>query len=221
MKAGAEASRLSLRDDFSFAVTDPDEAAEADLSDEVIEHTREQPFLFHDTAKPTLFSFYVQDSIRASNRLTVDLGLRADWSRLLTRASQWSPRVGASYHWPSTQTTLGDRSDGSSNRHRLRIFSLLRPKRLERCRRSPKRRESAEASLLPSVKPRLKWPSIRRSLGPCDSMSRYWRRRIQSAGDPNVFFGTTIIFPIPSPKVALRVSMFAWNFRDDRDGLDI
>ena len=28
----------------------------------------------------------------------------------------------------------------------------------------------------------------------------YWRRRVQNAGDPNVFFGTTIIFPNPWPR---------------------
>lgn len=106
LKAGTEISRLSLREEFSFAVTDLAVAANADLSDAVIEHTLERPFLFSGAANPTLFSVYLQDSIRAADRVTVDLGLRADWSRLLSRASQWSPRAGASYHWPAAGTTL-------------------------------------------------------------------------------------------------------------------
>ena len=58
------------------------------------------------TATPLLFAAYVQDSIRASDRLSIDIGLRADWSRLLVHESQLSPRLGLSYLFPSTQTTL-------------------------------------------------------------------------------------------------------------------
>jgi hypothetical protein len=195
MKSGAEASRLSLREDFTFAVTDPDEAAEADLGDEVIEYTPERPFLFHDTAKPTLFSFYVQDSIRASNRLTVDLGLRADWSRMLARASQWSPRLGASYHWPSTRTTIR----GSFGRffqppqaENILLASSEEARALSPFadatgvgggELSPERQTAIELAInQPFAR------TVRLDIS-------YWRRRIQSAGDPNVFFGTTIIFP--------------------------
>ena len=64
LKVGAEASRLNLREDFTFAVTDREAAAEAGLSESAIEHSRESPFVFNGTANPTLYSFYVQDSIR-------------------------------------------------------------------------------------------------------------------------------------------------------------
>ena len=195
MKGGAEVSRLSLREDFTFAVTDSDEAAEADLSDEVIEHTPERPFLFHDTATPTLFSFYVQDSIRASNRLTVDLGLRADWSRLLTRASQWSPRVGASYHWPSTQTTIR----GSFGRffQPPQAENILLASSEEARALSPFAEETGVGGgeLSPERQTAIE-VAINQTLARTVRLDiSYWRRRIQSAGDPNVFFGTTIIFP--------------------------
>lgn len=195
VKAGAEASRLTLRENFSFAVTDLEEGEEADLSDEVLAYTRERPFLFHDAASPTLLSLYVQDSIRATNRLTVDIGVRADWSRLLTGASQWSPRVGASYHWPSTQTTVR----GSF----ARFFQPPQPENIllassEEARElspfvdeigagggdvEPERQTAVEVGVNQALTRRVRLDVS------------YWRRRVTSAADPNVFFGTTIIFP--------------------------
>lgn len=195
LKFGAEAARLNLREDFTFTVTDPDEAEEADLSDEVIKYTPEQPFLFHETAHPTLFSFYVQDSIRAVDRLTLDLGLRADWSRMLTRTSQWSPRVGASYHWPSTQTTLR----GSFGR----FFQPPQPENLllasseEAGELSPFGDEigSGGAELSPERQTAIE-VAVNQTLARSVRVDvSYWRRRVENAADPNVFFGTTIIFP--------------------------
>lgn len=194
-KVGVEASRLSLVEDFTFAVTDPEEAEEADLSDEVIEYTPEQPFLFHETANPTLFSFYVQDSIRAANRLTLDLGLRADWSRMLTRASQWSPRMGASYHWPSTQTTLR----GSFGRffQPPQAENILLASSEEARELSPFAEEtgSGGGELSPERQTAFE-VAVNQPLARTVRFDfSYWRRRVQSAADPNVFFGTTIILP--------------------------
>lgn len=194
MKGGAEVSRLNLREDFAFAVTDPDEAAEADLSDEAIEHTPESPFVFRETAKPALFSLYVQDSIRASNRLTVDLGLRADWSRLLTRASQWSPRVGASYHWPSTQTTLR----GSFGRffQPPQAENILLASSEEARELSPFAEETGGGGELSPERQTAIEVAVNQPFAQTVRLDiSFWRRRIRSAGDPNVFFGTTIIFP--------------------------
>src|SRR5687768_12533048 len=64
LKAGGEAARLALREDLLFAVTDDDEAEEAGLGDEAIEHDLDDPFVFHETASPTLLSVYLQDSFR-------------------------------------------------------------------------------------------------------------------------------------------------------------
>ncbi|MQA31324.1 MAG: TonB-dependent receptor [Luteitalea sp.] len=195
LKIGAEASRLDLREDFTFAVTDVEEAEEAGLGDAVIEHTRQRPFVFHDTASPTLFSFYVQDSIRAASHLQLDLGLRADWSRLLAQASQWSPRLGASYNWPSTQTTVR----GSFGR----FFQPPQPENIllassEQARElSPFADEtgSGGAQLSPERQTAIEF-AVNQPLGRMVRLDvSYWRRRVESAADPNVFFGTTIIFP--------------------------
>jgi outer membrane receptor for ferrienterochelin and colicin len=195
LKVGAEASGLSLREHFSFAVTDEDEAEEAGLSDAVLEYTPRRPFVFDETARPTLLSFYVQDSIRPMDHLTIDIGVRADWSRMLRSASQWSPRLGASYHLPATQTTLR----GSLSR----FFQPPQPENLllsssESARAlspfvdetgtggadlPPERQTAIEAGIRQPVG-RYVWVDV-----------SYWRRRVENAADPNVFFGTTIIFP--------------------------
>jgi len=51
-------------------------------------------------------SAYLQDQFRARRWLTLDLGLRFDAHRLVTRSVQWSPRVGASLFIPKVGTTL-------------------------------------------------------------------------------------------------------------------
>ena len=106
LKAGAEAARLSLREDFRFFVTDEDEGEEADLSEGVLEHDEDDPFVFSGRANPTLFAVYVQDSVQFGRGLTVDFGVRADRARMLIESSQWSPRLGAAYHVPDSGTTI-------------------------------------------------------------------------------------------------------------------
>ena len=194
LKVGGEASRLRLSENFSFAVTDRAQGEEADLSDEVLDHTPDRPFRFDAKARPTLFSFYVQDSIRATSQLTLDLGVRGDWSRLLTRASQWSPRIGASYSWPATQTTLR----GSVSRffqppqpenvllassHEARELSPFAEDGTGGRDLSPERQTAVELAVNQTFA-----RSLRLDIA-------YWRRWVRDAADPNVFFGTTIIFP--------------------------
>jgi outer membrane receptor protein involved in Fe transport len=193
-KLGTEAARLSLREDFTFAVTDDEEAEEAGLSDAARAFTPDNPFVFGDSARPSLLSFYVQDSIRASDRLTIDLGVRADRSHQLEHASQWSPRVGASYHWPKTETTLR----GSY----ARFFQPPQPENLllassEQARElSPFADETGGgAALFPERQNAVEVALAQNFARVLRLDVSYWQRRVRDAGDPNVFFGTTIIFP--------------------------
>ena len=195
LKVGAEASRLRLSEDFEFAVTDPKAAEEADLSPEAMRYTPEQPFRFRDSASPALLSFYVQDSIRVSDALTIDLGVRADWSRLLVAASQWSPRIGAAYRWAATGTTLR----GSFGR----FFQPPQPENLllassEQARElSPFTGDlgSGGDRLLPERQTAIELAVNQTAPGGVRVDVSYWRRRARNVADPNVFFGTTVIFP--------------------------
>jgi hypothetical protein len=179
LKAGGEAARLSLRENLFFVRTDD---------------ARGIPFVFHDTAAPTLLSLYVQDSFRPSPQLTVDLGVRADRSRMLAAASQVSPRIGAAYHWPSTQTTVR----GSLGR----FFQPPQPENLL-VASSPQARalspfaEDGEggAELHPERQTALE-AAVEQTIARVVRLDvAYWHRRVRNAADPNVFFGTTMIFP--------------------------
>ena len=195
IKAGGEATRLRLEEHFSFAVTDEELAEESDLSDAAMAFTRNRPFVFRDAATPALFGLYVQDSVRASNRLSVDVGVRADWSRLLAHAFQLSPRAGVSYYIPSTQTTL--------RASVARFFQPPQPENLLLAS-SPAARELSPfaeegeeggADVLPERQTAFD-ASISQAVGRRLRVDlSYWTRRVTEASDPNVFFGTTIIFP--------------------------
>jgi hypothetical protein len=194
LKAGVEAAALRLREDFSFAVTDDDAAEEIDLSEEALEHTPDDPFVFNGTAKPSLFSIYVQDSMRVSNALTVDAGVRVDWSRLLAHESQISPRVGAAYHWPRSGTTLR----GSFGR----FFQPPQPENLllassEEARElSPFAGETGGGALLPPERQSMGEIAIDQRIAKRLRLDvAVWRRAMREVADPNVFFGTTILFP--------------------------
>ncbi len=147
LKAGVEAARLSLHEDFSFFVTDEDEGEEADLSEGVLEHDEDDPFVFSGRANPTLFALYAQDSIQFGRGLTIDFGVRFDRARMLIESSQWSPRLGAAYHVPNSGTIYPrDRSTGSTSRLRRKIFCWVRRSRRARCRHSSTRPAAGKTS---------------------------------------------------------------------------
>jgi outer membrane receptor protein involved in Fe transport len=194
LKTGIEAARLSLHEDFSFFVTDEDEGEEADLSEGALEHDAGDPFVFSGHANPTLLAFYIQDSIQFGRGLTVDFGVRADRVRMLTEASQWSPRVGAAYHVPGSGTVVRasvDRFFQPPQAENLLLGSSERAREL-----SPFVNETGGGE---DLEPERQWAT---ELGVNQSLPRgvrldvaYWRRRVESVSDPNVLFGTTIIVP--------------------------
>ncbi len=194
VKAGMEAARLSLHEDFAFFVTDEEEGEEAGLSEEALEHDEDDPFEFSGSDNPTLFSFYVQDSIQFGRGLTVDFGVRADRSRMLAAASQWSPRLGAAYHIPGTGTIVRgsvDRFFQPPQAENLLLGSSEEARAL-----SPFADETGGGA---DLEPERQWAT---ELGLNHTLPRgmrldvsYWRRRVESVSDPNVLFGTTIVIP--------------------------
>jgi hypothetical protein len=114
---------------------------------------------------------------------------------MLDKASQWSTRVGASYRWPTTQTTLR----GSFGR----FFQPPQPENLllassEKVQAlSPFAGESGAggSAIFPERQTAVE-VAVNQVLARTLRLDvSYWRRRIENAADPNVFFGTTIIFP--------------------------
>ncbi len=199
LKAGVEAARLNLRESFLFAITDEDAAEEAGLSEAAEDFTLADPFLFADRVSRPQWSAYAQDSIRLTDRATLDLGLRFDRTRLLVPASQWSPRAGVAYAWPETSTTLR----ASVNR----FFQPPQPEHLL-LSSSPDARAlspfvddddgasaSGGAELPPERQTAWEVGVEQWIAGRVRADVAAWGRHVRNFGDPNVFFGTTIVFP--------------------------
>jgi outer membrane receptor protein involved in Fe transport len=192
-KSGVEVSRIRLDESFRFFVSDPEESKQAGLSEEVLEHHSGDPFDFEGRVRRPIYSFYVQDSWRPLDRLTVDLGIRYDRSRLLLRESQWSPRLGVSY-----------RVGRAAFRASLNRF--FQPPQTEYLLLS----SSPEAQALSPFTDELgaggadiraeRQTAVEAGCefwlgGALRADVAVWQRRIRNQGDPNVFLGTTIIFP--------------------------
>ena len=192
LAVGGEAARLALREDFSFAVTDDDAD---DLSDAARAFTRRRPFLFSDRVTRTQWSAFAEDRVDVGP-LSLDLGLRYDTTALLVEASQWSPRLGAAL----TSPTLGSTWRLSFNR----FFQPPQAEHLLLASSEAARAlspfvdddlDSGGAAIAPERTSawELGWDlrlpaGLRLDVGA-------WRRRVENYADPNVFFGTTIVFP--------------------------
>jgi outer membrane receptor for ferrienterochelin and colicin len=194
LKAGVEAARLRLHEDFTFFVTDEEAGEDAELSEGVLEHDDDDPFVFGGRANPTLFALYVQDSVQFGRGLTVDFGVRFDRIQMLTEASQWSPRLGLAYHVPDSGTTIRgsvDRFFQPPQAENLLLGSSEQAREL-----SPFVDETGGGEAL---EPERQWATelgVNQSLpGGARVDVAYWLRRVENVSDPNVLFGTTIIVP--------------------------
>jgi hypothetical protein len=193
-KAGIEWQRLAMDEAFSFAITDKDQAEEAGFREEALNFTRSNPFEFSDRASPRMFSAFVQDAWQLASRVTLNGGIRIDSTRLLLPRSQVSPRVGVAAR--ITDTTL----------LRAAVSRFFQPPQPENLllSSSPQARvlssiEVGEAEGGADVEPERQWAfegGIEHQLGARLRLdAAYWRRWITDAADPNVFAGSTLIFP--------------------------
>ena len=193
IKTGFEVQRLSLDESFAFAVTDPDEAEEAGFSEAALAYTIDQPFVFAESAQPMLWSAFLQDEWTARSGLTISGGVRFDSSGLGRRRQQLSPRVGAAYR--ADRTVL-----------RGSISRFFQPPQPENFLLS----SSEEARVLSpfgtaggsggaELEPERQWmfeAGLNHQFASRIGLdAAIWRRTITDVADPNVFAGTTIIFP--------------------------
>jgi outer membrane receptor protein involved in Fe transport len=193
VKAGVEWQMLALDEMFSFAVTDEDEAEDAGFRQEALQFTPENPFLFSGEREPMMFSAFAQDTWHLGSRVTLSGGFRFDRSELLLTRSQLSPRVGAAFRF-SDRTLV-----------RAALSRLFQPPQPENLLLS----SSPEARVLSSievegevggadVEPERQWSGelgVEQRIGRARLDLAYWRRDMRDVADPNVFAGTTIIFP--------------------------
>lgn len=186
---GGEAARLALREDFRFAVTDDDADG---LSNAARAFTPARPFIFADRVARTQWSGFAQ-SRAYLGRLTLDTGLRYDHTALLVTASQWSPRVGVAIDLGSAIELRGsfNRFFQPPQAEHLLLSSSEAARAL-----SPFADDEASGGAAIEPERQSAWEA---------GLSRWfrgvrvdvagWRRQVRHYADPNVFFGTTIVFP--------------------------
>jgi outer membrane receptor protein involved in Fe transport len=195
LKTGFEASRLSLREFFTFAVTDRAAAQEREISDAALEFNLAHPFVFRDRRVRGQFSGYIQDTFSPLKNLTIDAGLRYDHSSLLASDEQFSPRVGAVYYIRKTRTAIR----GSFNRLFMppQIENLLLSSSEQARRLSPfaSNEGGGGEMVLPESVSAYEVGFAQDVFGFFWLDAAYWDRSFRNYDDPNVFFNTTIIFP--------------------------
>jgi outer membrane receptor protein involved in Fe transport len=194
LKSGIEIQRLALDETFQFAVTDEDEAAEAGFSAAALAFDADDPFAFAGRATPAMWSVFLQDEWHPSDSLTFSAGLRFDASHLLLDRQQWSPRIGAAHR-------LGDKTVVRASVSRF--FQPPQPENLLLSSSEQARRLSPfaddEAGGGAAIEPERQWAAevgVEHWLGRWLRIDgAFWYRAIRQVSDPNVFAGTTIIFP--------------------------
>ena len=146
--------------------------------------------------------------------MTVGAGVRFDRSTLLLERRQWSPRAGASFQVAGATVLRASVS---------RFFQPPQPEYLllsssEEARElSPFASEEAEGGA--EVEPERQWAfetGIEHRFRRWRLDAAYWRRDGREMADPNVFFGTTVIFPNAVAKgraqgVDVRVEVPRWH----------
>jgi hypothetical protein len=193
IKGGFEAQRITPHESFQFAITDPDEAEEAGITDEALEFDSNNPFVFRDRKTRGQFSGFIQDQFSAAN-LTVTAGLRYDHSWLLASDQQFSPRIGAVYYFTRTRTSIR----GSFNRLFMppQVENLLLADSEQARALSPFESETGGGAIVLPEKTSAYEAGVAQDFrGWLRLDVAAWRRNVRNFDDPNVFFSTTIVFP--------------------------
>ena len=195
IKAGADAQRVTPREFFSFFVTDDEEAVEAGLSPLVLQFDEDNPFLFRDNAVRGQASFYLQDTFPLFENFTMNAGLRFDHTSVLVSDSQLSPRIAGVFYVPLTRTAIR----GSYNRFFMspQVENLLLSSSPQARQLSPFVTAKGEGGAeVPPEKQHAFEFGFAQDAGSLFKLAgSYWSRRVRNYSDPNVFLGTTIVFP--------------------------
>ena len=193
LKAGVEGSRVSIAEVFGFAITDPEAAEEAGISEAAMEFTPDNPFAFSDHVNRWTQAVYAQDDFSPFRNLTISAGLRYDHSHLLVSDQQISPRVGAIYYLPKTRTALR----ASFNRLYMppQIENLLIASSPQARALSPFASSGGGADIRPETLSAWEVGFSQELPKSLRLNVAYWWRRFRNIDDPNVLLSTTIIFP--------------------------
>jgi hypothetical protein len=195
LKAGVQGERITPREFFEFAVTDPGPADEAGISEPALAFTVQHPFVFRDGKVRGQASSYVQDTFSPFKAFTIGAGLRYDYTSVLVSSRQFSPRVGVVYYVAKTRTAFR----ASFNRmfmppqiENLLLASSEQARQLSPFATGP---SGGGSDVLPERTSAYEVGFAQDVAGMFRLDTSVWWRHIRNIEDPNVLFNTTIIFP--------------------------
>jgi outer membrane receptor protein involved in Fe transport len=192
LKAGLEAAQLRLEEGFRFAITDLAAAGAQGLSPAALARTEDDPFVFSGRTRRGQLSLYAQDSWRALPKLTLQYGLRYDRTRLLLDESQLSPRLGAA--WRVSGATALRAAVNRFYQPPQAEFLLLSSS--EQARRLSVGGPAAGGADVKAERQTAFELGLEQSFAGALRLDlALWHRRVRHQADPNVFLGTTIVFP--------------------------
>ena len=195
LKLGAEGSRISVDEFFTFGVTDLQAAEQAQLTPAAMAFSPANPFLFQGRVTGGAASAYAQDDFSPLPNLTINVGLRYDHTDSLVAAQQASPRIGTVYYLPQTRTAVR----ASFNRLYMppQVENLLLASSPQARQLSPFAHGSSGggSDIAPET-------SSAYEVGVSQQLPRtlrlnlaYWWRDFRNIDDPNLLFSTAIILP--------------------------
>jgi outer membrane receptor for ferrienterochelin and colicin len=210
VRVGGDVQRFVLRENFTFAVTEPG------FDPDLIQFER-RPFVFSERGRGALDSIFIQDQIRAG-RFTLNLGLRYDSYRFLVNGAQWQPRVGVAYHLretgtvfrisynrlyqtPPNENLLLSNSDASAEVLSPGVRQTFGD-RVTRLR--PERQNFYEAGVQQSLGP---WMSFQGTV---------YHKNAKDQQDNNNFFNTGIVFPITLAGIRVNGAEARWELKQWR-----
>jgi len=219
LKAGVQAKRFPIKEQFSFLITDPSfNDPNADGYNPNLapyDGTRGgQPFLFTGSNSGTYLAAFVQDNIRW-NDLTVNVGVRYDHNDLFESENQLAPRIGLAYLLTATNTVFR----ASYNRMFItpEYENILISSSAQAASITPpdiQANSGLGGGHLYNVSERHDaWNvGIQQGLGSALRLDgSLWYRRVHNAADQDQFFNTGIVFPLNFATAFLQ----GWNLRLD------
>lgn len=179
-KAGADAIFASVREAFSFRVTDPD----------VFDPDTPNQFAFADRRQDREQAAYVQDTIRLGP-VTVSAGARWDHYRLMVSDNALSPRLGVAWSLPSAGLVLRASYDRAFQTPAIENLLLASSPQLEALNANvlrlpvpPSRGDFYQAGFLKTLFDRIRLES------------NWFRRSIREFSDDDLLLNTGVSFPI-------------------------
>ena len=194
-EVGMEASRVSLREFFTFAVTDEEEAEEHDISDAALEFDRDDPFRVQRTHDAFSLCRLLQDTFTPLKNLTSARACVTTIPTCLSPISSSVRELAQSIFIEKTSTAFR----GSFNRLYMppQVENLLLASSEQARQLSPFATPAGGGSAVvhPEKVSAYEVGFAQDVFGLFKFDAAYWHRSFRNYDDPNVFFNTTIVFP--------------------------